>query len=119
MSTRKLSRSLVKAAITAQETATHCNATITARMPILFGGTAEAASEWNRAYTEKVAASWEGAFAAAAEWQAAMIRSALRAPTPLTLADDVLRVIHKAGHPARRRAKANAKRLGKPSSRKP
>lgn len=117
MSVRKLSRSLVRAAATAQQTAGHCNTTIGARLPILFGGpsplTAEALAEWNQAYTEKVEAAWEGAFAAAAEWQATLIKSAFRMPTPVALADDFLRAVHKGGDPARRRVKANAKRLTK------
>lgn len=115
MSTRKLSRSMARAMATAQQTASHCHTTIGARLPILFGNpfmpSAEALAEWNRAYTEKVEATWEGAFAAAADWQATLIKSAFRVPTPTALADDFLRAVHKGGHPARRRVKANAKRL--------
>jgi hypothetical protein len=40
-----------------------------------------------------------------------MLRSAFRGATPTGLAHDMLRVMNKAAHPARRRVKANAKRL--------
>jgi hypothetical protein len=41
------------------------------------------------------------------------MRSALRGATPVGLAHDMLRVMNKAAHPARRRVKSNAKRLGR------
>lgn len=118
MPIRRLSRSMVKAVATAAETAGHCNTTIAARLPILFGcslaASGEAMAEWNLAYSEKVEATWEGAFAAAAEMQASLFRSAFRVPTPFGFAEDMARVIDKAGHPARRKVKANAKRLSAP-----
>jgi hypothetical protein len=121
MSVRKLSRSLVRAVVSAQESAAHCTATITARMPVLFDGAVPpspaALAEWNRAYSEKVQAGWQGAVVAAAEWQAMMLRSAFRVPTPVGLANDLLGIAAKAAHPARRRVKANAKRLGKRATR--
>jgi hypothetical protein len=115
MSRAKLARSLVRATTETGETAAHCTVTIAARLPILAGWfwspNAPALAEWNRAYAEKAAATMEGAFAASAEWQAAMIRSAFRPPSPAGLADDFARVVRKAGQPARKRVKANAKRL--------
>jgi hypothetical protein len=115
MSRAKLARSLAKSAFEAGETATHTSVTLAARWPILagcfFAPSAKAMAEWNRAYAEKVAAVWEGAFAASTEWQATMMRSAFRAPSPVGLADAAARVVHKAARPARRRVKANAKRL--------
>ena len=117
MSARKLSRSLTRAVVDAQQTAAHCSTTIGARLPILGGyfvsPTEAALAEWNAAYTEKVAAAWEGAIAASVEWQAMMMRSAFRAPNPLVFADDMLGVMNKAAHPARRRVKANARRLSR------
>ena len=117
MSARKLSRSLTRAVADAQQTAAHCSTTIGARLPILGGyfmaPTEAALAEWNMAYNEKVAAAWEGAIAASIEWQAMMMRSAFRAPNPLVIADDMMRVMNKAAHPARRRAKANARRFTK------
>lgn len=121
MSVLSLSRSISRAAATATVTATHCNATIGARLPIFFGylfaPTPKALTEWNRAVSEKVEATLEGAMAAGVEFQAALIRSAFRPPMPAAFADDMLRVIHKAGAPARRRVKANAARLNRPGRR--
>ena len=115
--TRALSRSLAKAAAAAATTAAHCSETIAARLPIfagcLFMPTQAALAEWNMACAEKVAAAMEGTVAASAEWQAAMLRSAFRGATPAGFAHDMLRVMNKAAHPARRRVKANAERLGK------
>lgn len=117
MSTRNLARSWSQAAATAAVTAGHCQATIGARLPIFLGcllaPTPKALTEWNRAVTEKVEATLEGAMAAGVELQAALIRSAFRPPMPAAFADDMLRVIHKAGAPARRRVKANASRLNR------
>ena len=117
MSTRKLSRSLAKAVADAQQTAAHCGVTIGARLPILSGLTVSpdaAMTEWDRAYSEKVAAAWEGALAGAAAWQSVLMASLVRPPSPAAFADDVLKVMGKAAHPARRRVKANAKRLTRP-----
>ena len=114
MSTRKLSRSLAKAMIDAHETAQHCGTTIGARLPILSGLTVpaeQALAEWNRAYVEKMAAAWEGALTASAAWQTMMLGSLLRPAKPAALADEMIRVMDKAAGPARRRVKANAKRL--------
>jgi hypothetical protein len=115
MSHRALARSLTQAVTNANLAAAHSTITIAARLPILGGyflsPTPSALAEWNRAYAEKVAAMVEGVAAAAAEMQALMLKSAFRAPTAAGFADDCLRVAHKAGHPGRRRVKANAKRL--------
>ena len=117
MRARPLSRSLLKAVADANVTAVHCSETIAARLPIFAGcllaPNGAALTEWNMACAEKVAAAMEGTVAASAEWQAAMMRSALRGATPAGLAHDMLRVMNKAAHPARRRVKANAKRLGR------
>lgn len=117
MSHVKLARSLARAATEAHQTAAHCSVTIAARLPVFAGAfispSEAACAEWNRAYTEKVVATWQGAFAASLEWQAAMMRSAVRPPSPVGLANDMMRVIQKAAQPARRSVKANAKRLGK------
>ena len=115
MRARPLSRSLLKAVADANVTAIHCSETIAARLPIFAGcivaPSGAALPEWNMACAEKVAAAMEGVVAASAEWQAAMLRSAFRGATPTGLAHDMLRVMNKAAHPARRRVKANAKRL--------
>ena len=115
MSHAKLARSLTRAAAEAGETAAHCGITIAARLPTLAGAfftpSASGMAEWNRAYSEKVAATWQGAFAASAEWQAVMMRSVLNPPSLAALANDMLGVLDKAAKPARRRAKANARRL--------
>jgi len=116
----KLARSLARAATDAGETAAHCGATIAARLPTLAGAffspSASGMAEWNRAYTEKVAATWEGAFAASAEWQAVMMRAAFRPPCLAGLANDMVGVFEKAAKPARRRARANARRLARPKA---
>lgn len=121
MSHAKLNRSLARAAADAGETATHCGVTIAARLPVLAGAffapSVSSMTEWNRAYTEKVVAVWQGALAGCAEWQAAMMRSALRPPSPAGFATDMMGVIEKAAQPARRRVRANAKRLS--GTRKP
>ena len=117
MSTRKLSRAWARAVADAQQTAAHCGVTIGARLPILSGLTAstgEAMTEWDRAYSEKVAAAWGGAIAASAAWQSVVIASLARPATPASFANDVLHVMDKAARPARRRVKANAKRLTRP-----
>lgn len=115
MSHAKLARSLARAAADAGETASHCGVTIAARLPTLAGAffapSASGMAEWNRAYSEKVAATWEGAFAASAEWQAVMMRSVFDPPSLAALATDMMGVLDKAAKPARRRAKANARRL--------
>jgi hypothetical protein len=115
MSARRLHSSLAKAAMDAGESATHAAVTIAARWPIFAGylaaPTAAALAEWNRAYAEKVAAVWEGALAASAECQAAMLRAAMRPPSAAALGNDLVRVAAKAAHPARKRVKANARRL--------
>ena len=118
MSARKLHRSLTRAVVNAHAAAAHSTVTIAARLPVLTGclvaPNASALAEWNQAYTEKVEAVWEGALAASLEWHSLLLRSALQAPTPVAFANDMMQVVHKAGHPARRRVKANAKRLGTP-----
>ena len=118
MSARALSRSLTHAVGQANDTANHCALTIAARLPVLarclVAPTAEGLAEWNEAYSEKVAAVFEGAVAASTAWQIAMMRSALRMPTPTAFANDIMRVMNKAAHPARRRVKANSRRLSAP-----
>jgi hypothetical protein len=114
MSSRKLTRSLARAIADAQETAQHCGTTIWARLPILSGlgvPAEQAVNEWNRACLEKVAAAWEGAFAASAAWQAMMLSASLRPPRPAVLANEMISVVNKAVQPARRRVRANARRL--------
>ena len=115
MSAQRLARSLVRAGAETGEAAAHSAVTIAARLPILLSPTMEGMAEWNRACTEKVAAAWTGLFAASAAWQQVMIRAAFRPPSATALANDLVRVSHKAGHAARKAAKANAKRLGVPS----
>jgi hypothetical protein len=121
MSHRALARSLTQAITNVNLAAAHSTITIAARLPILVGyflaPTPQALAEWNRAYAEKVAAVWEGALAASTEWQAMMVRAAFRPPSPAGLADAAARVVHKAARPARRRVKANAKRLTRPKAR--
>jgi hypothetical protein len=117
---RKLTRTMMKAGLEAGEASAHAATTIAARLPIfgglLFTPTAAAALEWNRAYAEKVAAASEGALAAWSEWQQLMIRSAFRPPSAAALANGMARVSHKAGHAARKRVRANAKRLSRRKS---
>jgi hypothetical protein len=117
MSAKSLNRSLVQAASQAGEATVDAAVTIAARWPILAGcfisPSAKGMAEWNRAYTEKAAAAWEGALAASAAWQQLMIRSAFTPPSPTALANDLVRVSHKAGHAARKRVRANAKRLSR------
>ena len=115
MSVRSLQRSLARAAANANLAAAHSGATIAARLPILGGyflsPTPAGLAEWNRAWAEKVAATIEGAAAASVEAQAALLRSVRGQRHPAAYADDCLRILHKAGHPARQRVKGNAKRL--------
>ena len=115
--TRALCRSLLKAAADTTATAAHCSETIAARLPIfagcLFMPSQLAMTERNMACSEKAAAAMEGTVAASMEWQEAMLRHALRGATPAGLAHDMLRVMNKGAGPARRRVKANAKRLGR------
>jgi hypothetical protein len=116
---RELARTMMKAGTEAGEASAHAVNTIAARWPIftglLFAPTPAAALEWNRACTEKVAAASEGALAAWAEWQQLMIRSAFTPPSPMALANDLVRISHKAGHAARKRVRANARRLARKS----
>ena len=122
MSARLLSRSMTRAATSANLAAAHSAVTIAARLPILtgcfFSPTASALAEWNRAYSEKVAAALEGAAAASAEWQTVMLRAASRHPSAAGIANDCMRIAHKAGDPARRRVRANAKRLARAKAKK-
>jgi hypothetical protein len=117
---RELARTMMKARLETGQASAHAATTIAARWPILSGffaaPTAAAAAEWNRACTEKVAAASEGALAAWSEWQQLMIRSAFRLPSPLALANEMVRVSHRAGQPGRKRVRANAKRLGRRKS---
>jgi hypothetical protein len=117
---RDLTRTMMKAGVETREASAHAATTVAARWPVLagffFAPSAAAALEWNRAYTEKVAAASEGALAAWAEWQQLLIRSAFRPPSPVALADEIVRVSHKAGHAGRKRVRANAKRLGRRKS---
>lgn len=121
MSRRALSRSLAQTAAEAQETALHSATTIASRLPVFAGllvaPTSAGLAEWNRAYAEKVAAAWEGAFAAGAAWQAMMLSSAFRPPTATAAMTDCLAVMRKARGPARKRVKANAKRLSRRKAR--
>lgn len=116
MSARRLTRSLIHAGTEAGEAAVNSAVTIAARLPIFAGclvaPTAEGVAEWNRACAEKATAAWQGLFAASAAWQQVMIRAAFCPPSPAALANDLVRVSHKAGHAARKAVKANARRLG-------
>ena len=104
----------------AAETAAHCAVTINARLPILAGclfvPTRAGLNEWHEAYAEKVAAAVEGTLAAAGEAGSALLRSAVAPPTPAGLADDLARVVDKAVHPTRSRARANADRFSRPQT---
>lgn len=101
----------------AAETAAHCAVTINARLPILAAclllPTRAGLDEWHAAVSEKVAAV-EGTIAATGELGTALIRSALTPPTPAGLAEDLARVVDKAVHPTRSRARANALRFSSP-----
>jgi hypothetical protein len=111
----KLNRALIEASSEAGQATLHAAVTIAARWPILAGcliaPTAAGLAEWNRAAAEKTAAAWEGAFAASAAWQQLMIRSAFTPPSPTALAYGLLGVSRTAGRSARKRVKANARRL--------
>lgn len=117
MSPQKLARSMMRAGADAGEAAANSAVTIAARLPILAGHmvspTAESLAEWNRACAEKAAAAWEGLFAASAAWQRMMLRAAFSPPTALGLANDLVGVGQKAGHAARKRVRANARRLSR------
>src|SRR4051794_29215532 len=106
MSARRLTRSLIHAGTEAGEAAVNSAVTIAARLPIFAGclvaPTAEGMAEWNRACAEKATAAWQGLFAASAAWQQVMIRAAFRPPSPAALANDLVRVSHKAGQAARK-----------------
>lgn len=121
MRDRRLSKDLVRAAAETQATALDCVVTLGARVPMFAGylvaPTGAALVELNRAYTEKVAATWEGAWAAGAAWQAAMLGSAFRIPTAAGIARDCLTIAREGAKPARKRVRANAKRLGRPTTR--
>jgi hypothetical protein len=112
---QRLARTMTKAGLETGAASTQAAATIAARWPIFAGffaaPSAAAALEWNRACTEEVAAASEGALAFWSDWQRLMIRSAFRPPSPVALAEEMVRVSHKAGHGARKRVRANAKRL--------
>lgn len=116
MSRRALSRSLVRAATEAQEAAVHSATTIGARLPIFaehaVNPTAASLAEWNRAYSEKVAAAWDGAVAASLAFNPLFWFGA-RPPSPAAAMNEGLRVMSKAGAPARKRVKANATRLSR------
>lgn len=115
---RKLHASLSKAAWDTGDSAMDATLTIAARMPILAAGlmnpTASSMKEWNTAVNEKFTAVMEGAFAASLAWQQTMIRCAFRPPTPAGLAQDLVDMTNLALSPARKAAKANAKRLSRP-----
>ena len=117
MAVNQLNRALAQAAADTSESAAHAAVTITARMPVLAAGilmpSAAGYAAWNEAYTEKVEAMWLGVLAASAAWGAAMTRAALAPPTPLGLANEMMRIATIAAKPSRRTAKANSKRYVK------
>lgn len=117
MSVNALSQSIARSVVDAAEMASHCAVTINARLPILAGcfflPTKDGLDAWHEAYSEKVAAAVEGTLAAGTEIGSTLIRSALRPPTPVGLAGDFVRVLEKAAHPTRKRARANAKRFSR------
>ena len=106
MSARQLARTMTKASVETGEASVHSAATIAARLPILAGCLLRA-DRGGRArgeprHAEKVAAASEGALAVWAEWQQLMIRSVFRPPSPVALANDLVRLSHKGGQAARR-----------------
>ena len=121
MSKRALSRSLVRAAKEAQEAATHTVTTLGVRVPMFtehaVNPTAASAAEWNRAYSEKVAAAWDGAVAASLAFNPLFWFGSARPPSPAAAMNECLRVMSKAGAPARKRVKANATRLSRKKKR--
>ena len=121
MSRRALSRSLARAATDAQAAAAHSAMTIAARLPIFAGHaiapTAASMAEWNRAYTEKVAAVWEGAVASSLAWHAMFWSGLAKPPSATAAMNDCVRLASKAGTPARKRVRANAKRLNRAKKR--
>lgn len=115
MSVSDLSESVARGVADIAEMAAHCAVTVNARLPILAGcfflPTKSGLDEWHEAVTEKMAAAVEGTLAAGGEMGSALLRSAFQPPTPVGLAGDLVRVLDKAAHPARARAKANALRF--------
>jgi hypothetical protein len=114
VSKRALSRSLVRAATEAQEAAAHTVTTLGVRLPMFaehaVNPTAASAAEWSRAYSEKVAATWDGAVAASLAFNP-LFWFGGRPPSPAAAVTECLRVMSKAGAPARKKVKANATRL--------
>ncbi len=87
--------------------------TLSVRLPQIAAGTMTR-SEAGRMVGEKLAAAAEGT-AAAATAALRVSRRRGRASTPLRLAQDMIEVAEAASRPARRRVKANARRLTRTS----
>ncbi|KAA2236231.1 hypothetical protein [Salinarimonas soli] len=117
MAVNQLNRAFARAAADTSESAAHAAVTISARMPVLMAGlivpSAAGYAAWTEAYTEKVEAVWLGVMAASAAWGAAMAQAAFLPPTPMGLAEEVMRVATIAAKPSRRKAKANARRYAR------
>lgn len=119
MSHRRLNQSLAKAAARRGEDAMHTAMTLGLRLPILttglFAPTPASIAEWNRAYSEKVAATVAGAMAVNAAIGTAFWRNPFAVPMPMAAAVEALRLAEAGLAPARRRVRANARRLSKAS----
>ncbi|MFC0218395.1 hypothetical protein FHS82_000740 [Pseudochelatococcus lubricantis] len=102
---------LVKATQTAQAAAT----TIAFRLPQFLYDTLDPthpmSAETQRAFSEKAAAAMEGSLIAAQAWQRLWIDMAFGRVGPGDLPHKLMKIADESANPARRRVRANAKRL--------
>ena len=115
MVSKRLARQSLRLARANVQTGMDAALTIAARTQQLaspLGGSAEQAREARLMVQEKVEAAFEGAFAAQVAWGAFMMKAAfggVRTPNQLSL--ELGRIAEAAAAPARRKARANARRL--------
>ncbi len=111
-----LSRRVSRFAKHSAESGADAAVTITARTLRLLQPDGRSAPEAARMVEEKVAAACEGAFGASMAWGKFIFASALRGgATPSQFSHAVLDVAEAVAGPARRRVRANARRLTKPA----
>ena len=108
---------LMRAAFSTLEAGQASLVTINHRLPMLASlslwPTAATALEAQRMVTEKVAAAIEGSMAASQEATDLMMRAALGRADMTDMAKGMLTIAAAASRPARKRVKANAKRLSR------
>lgn len=114
MTSRRLRNRSIAIAKANAQTGVDAALTIAARSQnlLLPGGSSEKAREARLMVQEKIEAAVEGAFAAQAAWGAFFIKAAFGGVrTPDDVSTGLSRIAEAAAAPARRKARANARRL--------